>query len=111
MRAISERDWAALEALCAPGFTEHDHRKLAVLGTTAGADAWHQSHRAITDLSPDATVRLDHLASSGNPTTPVGLDEEATFVSMDVGSHHDDAVDRAAVQAAGHDRYSSSIDE
>ncbi|HEV7732044.1 MAG TPA: nuclear transport factor 2 family protein [Candidatus Binatia bacterium] len=67
MRAFSEavasRDWTPVTALCASTFVEHDHRTLAALGTTRGAEAWAQNFRALTDLAPDTVYRVHHFRS------------------------------------------------
>jgi hypothetical protein len=39
-RAVAQRDWDAVVAMCNPAFTQHDHRRLALLGTTPGPEAW-----------------------------------------------------------------------
>ena len=40
LQAVTSRDWDTVVALCAPTFAEHDHRHVAVLGTTRGGEAW-----------------------------------------------------------------------
>jgi hypothetical protein len=40
-----------------------------------------------------ATVALDHLAAAGEPLAPVGLDEDAPFVAVDVGLDDHDPLD------------------
>ncbi len=59
-RAFASRDWDAIAALYPPTFVEHDHRAVAVLGTTHGAEAWMQD-RVLVELAPDTVVRLDHV--------------------------------------------------
>jgi len=61
VRAVASGDWDAIVALCADGFVEYDHRGLAVLGTTHGAEAWVQNFRTLNDLSPDTVYRVDHF--------------------------------------------------
>ena len=60
-RAVARRDWNAVAALCADSLIEYDHRSLAVLGTTRGADAWARNFSTLVDLSPDAVYRIDHF--------------------------------------------------
>ena len=59
-------------ALCAPTFVEHDHRGLAVLGTTRGAAAWAQNFRTLTELAPDTVYRVDHFRSAARGFCSVG---------------------------------------
>ncbi|MDX2167876.1 MAG: nuclear transport factor 2 family protein, partial [Deltaproteobacteria bacterium] len=61
--AVASGDWDPVVGLCAPAFVEHDHRGLAVLGTTRGAAAWAQNFRALTALAPDTIYRVDHFRS------------------------------------------------
>jgi ketosteroid isomerase-like protein len=62
--AVVSRDWDPVLALCAPEFIEHDHRSLAVLGTTRGAAAWAQNFSTLVDLAPDTVYRGDHFRSA-----------------------------------------------
>ena len=59
-------------ARCAPEFVEHDHRSLAVLGTTRGAEAWVQNFRTLTELAPDTVYRVDHFRSAARGFCSVG---------------------------------------
>jgi len=61
IRGIASRDWDSVAALCAPTFTEYDHRRLAVLGTTRGGEAWVRNFRALVELAPDTRLRIDHI--------------------------------------------------
>ncbi len=72
-RAIETRDWNPVLALCAPTLVEHDHRPLAVLGTTHGADAWVRNFRVLGELAPDSRYRVDHFRSSARGFCTVGV--------------------------------------
>ncbi|MBI3781909.1 MAG: nuclear transport factor 2 family protein [Deltaproteobacteria bacterium] len=61
VRAVASRDYDAVAALCAESLVEYDHRSLAVIGTTRGAQAWVQNFRTLADLSPDTFYRVDHF--------------------------------------------------
>jgi ketosteroid isomerase-like protein len=61
LHAYGSRDWEAMAAFCAPGFAEHDRRRLSVLGTTSGPEAWVRSERSFVELAPDTKLRLDHV--------------------------------------------------
>jgi class 3 adenylate cyclase len=61
VRAVVRRDWDVIAALCAADFVEYDRRRLAVLGTTRGGDAWAQNFRALADLAPDSVYRTEHF--------------------------------------------------
>jgi ketosteroid isomerase-like protein len=71
-RAIARRDWEAVAALCSPAFVEHDHRSLAVLGTTRGAEAWMQNFRALVELAPDTIYRTLHARGGARGFLSVG---------------------------------------
>ena len=72
-RAVARRDWApVLARMCGPTFIEYDHRRLAVLGTTHGAEAWVRSFRALTDLAPDSIYRVEHFRSAARGFWCVG---------------------------------------
>jgi len=58
VRAVASRDWHSVAALCAESLVEYDHRRLAVIGTTRGAQAWAQNFRTLADLSPDTVYRV-----------------------------------------------------
>jgi hypothetical protein len=64
VRAVERRDWDAIIALCAASLVEYDHRSLAVIGTTRGAEAWAENFRTLADLSPDTIYRVDHFRSA-----------------------------------------------
>ena len=70
--AVASRDWDPVVALCTPTFVEHDHRALAVLGTTHGGAAWAQNFRTLTDLAPDTAYRVDHFRSAARGFWTVG---------------------------------------
>jgi class 3 adenylate cyclase/tetratricopeptide (TPR) repeat protein len=70
--AVVSRDWNPVLALCAPEFIEHDHRSLAVLGTTRGAAAWAQNFSTLVDLAPDTVYRSDHFRSAARGFCSVG---------------------------------------
>ncbi|MCU0670969.1 MAG: nuclear transport factor 2 family protein, partial [Myxococcota bacterium] len=72
VRAIAGRDWDAVAALCSPAFVEHDHRSLAVLGTTRGAEAWVQNFRALVELAPDTIYRSLHVRTAERGFLSVG---------------------------------------
>ena len=71
-RAIARRDWDAVAALCSPAFVEHDHRSLAVLGTTRGAQAWMQNFRTLVELAPDTIYRTLHARGGARGFLSVG---------------------------------------
>ncbi len=71
-RAIARRDWDAVAALCSPAFVEHDHRGLAMLGTTHGAEAWMQNFRALVALAPDTIYRTLHARGAARGFLSVG---------------------------------------
>jgi hypothetical protein len=62
-RAWADRDWDALEALCAPSFAYHDHRLLG-WGTLPDAAAWVRAQRALVELAPDVRIRHEHVRMS-----------------------------------------------
>lgn len=64
--AIAGSDWDSVIALCAPTFVEYDHRHLAVLGTTRGAEAWARNFSVLAELAPDTVGRFDHLQYRGH---------------------------------------------
>ena len=70
--AVVSRDWDPVLALCAPEFIEHDHRSLAVLGTTRGAAAWTQNFSTLVDLAPDTVYRSDHFRAAARGFCSVG---------------------------------------
>ncbi len=70
--AIVRRNWDAVAALCSPRFVEHDHRSLAVLGTTRGAAAWTQNFRTLVELAPDTIYRSLHVRSAARGFLSVG---------------------------------------
>ncbi len=72
VRAIARRDWEGLAGLCSPTFVQHDHRRLAVLGTTRGGEAWTQNFRALVELAPDSTYRAEHVRSAPGGAVVVG---------------------------------------
>ena len=76
--AVASRDWDPVVALCAPTFVEHDHRALAVLGTTRGAAAWAENFRTLTELAPDTVYRVDHFRSAARGSAPWGRGRHAT---------------------------------
>jgi len=71
-RAIASRDWDPMLALCSPTLVEHDHRPLAVLGTTRGAEAWVQNFRVLADLAPDSRYRVEHFRATSRGFCSVG---------------------------------------
>jgi hypothetical protein len=82
--AVASGDWTPVIALCAPSFVEHDHRHLAVLGTTHGAEAWARNFSALTDLAPDTIYRSDHFRSVARAFLSVG-----TWVGSRDGGHYE----------------------
>ena len=72
-RAAETHDWDPVLALCAPALVEHDHRPLAVLGTTRGAEAWVQNFRVLVELAPDTLYRVDHFRSDARGFCSVGV--------------------------------------
>lgn len=71
-QAVSKRAWDAVAALCAATIIEYDHRGLAVLGRTRGAEAWVQNFRALVDLAPGTVYRVDHFRSAAGGFLCVG---------------------------------------
>ena len=67
-----DRDWDAVVALCSPRFVQHDHRSLAMLGTTRGPAAWVQNFRTLVELAPDSTYRVHHIRSAARGFVVVG---------------------------------------
>ena len=61
VEAVASHDWSRVVARCAPSFVEYDRRRLAVLGTTRGAEEWVQNFRALAQLAPDTVVRVNHM--------------------------------------------------
>jgi ketosteroid isomerase-like protein/tetratricopeptide (TPR) repeat protein len=72
--AITARDWGSIPALMAPSFVQHDHRRLSLLGTTRGAEAWANNLRTLVELAPDAVLRAGHAR-----TTPRGWMLQSTW--------------------------------
>jgi class 3 adenylate cyclase/ketosteroid isomerase-like protein/tetratricopeptide (TPR) repeat protein len=81
-QAVTSRDWNPLLARCAPEFVEHDHRGLAVLGTTRGAAAWAQNFSTLVDLAPDTVYRNDHFRSAAR-----GFCSAGSWVGSRDGAH------------------------
>jgi ketosteroid isomerase-like protein len=61
--AFAGRDWDALADVFAPDVVVNDHRPLG-WETIHGRDAYVASLRSLTDLAPDARLRLDHVDMS-----------------------------------------------
>src|SRR5262249_10584296 len=59
-RAIAARDWEQLAAAFVPDFVVEDHRPVGPLKSFS-ADQYVASVRALFDLRPDTTYRLDHV--------------------------------------------------
>ena len=72
-RAVASGCWDPVLALCSPALVEHDHRPLAVLGTTRGAEAWVRNFRVLADLAPDSRYRVDHFRSTPRGFCSVGF--------------------------------------
>jgi ketosteroid isomerase-like protein len=58
--AVASGEWDALLARCAPDLSDHDHRRVAVFGTTHGATAWIENFRELLRLAPDTRARFEH---------------------------------------------------
>jgi hypothetical protein len=58
--ALAARNWDPLAAIFAPGFVVEDHRPLGLLDTLS-RDEYVASVRALVELRPDATFRLEHV--------------------------------------------------
>ncbi|HVN84362.1 MAG TPA: nuclear transport factor 2 family protein [Candidatus Binatia bacterium] len=71
-RATASQEWDPLVALCAPTFVEHDHCRVATLGTTKGAAAWARNFSTLVDLATDTAYRIDHVRSTGHGLWVVG---------------------------------------
>ena len=71
-RAVATREWDRIIALCSPMVVEEDHRALAVLGTTRGAEAWARNFRTLAELAPDSRYRVDHFRASARGFCSVG---------------------------------------
>ncbi|MFN2428048.1 MAG: nuclear transport factor 2 family protein, partial [Candidatus Binatia bacterium] len=65
-RGIAEKNWGALTAVCGPNFVEYDHRSLAVLGTTIGAQAWVQNFITQLEIAPDTRLRHRHVRANAH---------------------------------------------
>jgi class 3 adenylate cyclase/tetratricopeptide (TPR) repeat protein len=68
-RATAARDWAEWAAVFAPDYLVEDHRLLG-WGTLHSRDEYMAYVRALVDLAPDATTRLEHV---------LALDDRRTF--------------------------------
>ena len=76
-RAAAPRDWEEWAAMFAPDYRVEDHRRLG-WGTLHSRDEYTAYVRAIVDLAPDITTRLDHV---------LALDDGRVFIIMrSVGS-------------------------
>jgi class 3 adenylate cyclase len=71
-RAVASRDWDPVLALCSPTLVEHDHRPLAVLGTTRGPEAWVQNFRMLSELATDSRYRVEHFRATARGFCSVG---------------------------------------
>jgi len=118
VRAIARRDFAAVAALCAESMVEYDHRSLAVLGTTRGAEAWAQNFTVLAELSADTAYRADHFRAgargfhshgawhgtrAGGPyeiplNAVIELDERGRIVRADI--YDDDGIEAALARFA-----------
>ncbi len=117
-RGVESRDWDAVAALCAEEFVEYDHRGLAVLGTTRGAEAWVQNFRTLIELASDTIYRVHHFSpaarghfvrggwygksAGGDYEMPlnavVELDQRGLIVRADI--YDDDGVEAALARLA-----------
>ncbi len=59
-----DRNWDAMAACLAPGFTFRDHRMLGLGAAVDDASKFVLSQQALVDLAPDAVYREDHLRTS-----------------------------------------------
>jgi hypothetical protein len=64
-RAGAARDWDEWATVFAPDFVLEDHRQLG-WGTLHSRDEYLGYVRALVDLSPDVTVRFDHVLAVGD---------------------------------------------
>jgi class 3 adenylate cyclase len=71
-RAVASQEWDRIIALCSPTVVEEDHRPLAVLGTTRGAEAWARNFRTLAELAPDSRYRVDHFRAGARGFCSVG---------------------------------------
>ena len=71
--SVASGHWDPVLALCSPALVEQDHRPLAVLGTTRGAEAWVRNFRVLADLAPDSRYRVDHFRSAPRGFCSVGV--------------------------------------
>jgi hypothetical protein len=73
LRAVASGDWVpVLARMSGETFVEYDHRALAVLGTTRGAEAWVKNFSTLTDLAPDTIYRPEHFRSAARGFWCVG---------------------------------------
>ena len=70
-RAVATRDWDQLTALLPPDLVTEDHRPIR-WGVLHSRDEYLVMFRALGDLAPDVTARLDHV---------LGLDERGAWAS------------------------------
>ena len=69
--AMKDRDWDEVRANCAPGFSIDDRRRLGLGGLWQGVDTLIESQRALAELSPDASYRVDHTRVPLTTSSPV----------------------------------------
>jgi hypothetical protein len=81
-----------------PEFVEHDHRGLAVLGTTRGAAARAKNFSTLVDLAPDTVYRNDHFRSAAR-----GFCSAGAWVGTRDGGH-DEIPLIAVLELDDHDR-------
>jgi class 3 adenylate cyclase/tetratricopeptide (TPR) repeat protein len=71
VRALVARDWEQVAAAFAPDFVLEDRRPLRLLPSLSGTE-YVASVRALLDLRPDATFRLQHVLASDERALTVG---------------------------------------
>jgi hypothetical protein len=71
-RSVAARDWEQWASAFAPDYVVEDHRRLG-WGTLHSRDEYMAYVRALVDLAPDVTTRLDHV---------LALDDRGTLVIL-----------------------------
>jgi len=89
-RALAARDWEQLAATMAPDFVVEDHRPLGLLASLS-RDEYVKSVRALLDLRPDATFRLEYVLAFE--------DRRALMVGRWAGSEREGTFDIPVVYA------------
>ncbi len=99
-QALSTRDWERWASVFSPDLAIQDHRSLR-LYEGSSRDDWVATDRALQELRPDATLRVDHLELSGRAAISVinwtGSEAEGAFeipAAVVLASRTDGRIDR-----------------